>query len=103
MVNSNFPDVQMLVSSFSHLSPSIEPVVGVEPSVGGSVVLMTEAEVPLAYHVRPVAQRPQLLGQQCEVGKETYRLHRLDGTVLPAGVDGIPASQQGGPCRSADW
>ena len=48
MVNSNFPDVQMLVSSFSHLSPSIEPVVGVEPSVGGSVVLMTEAEVPLA-------------------------------------------------------
>ena len=80
------------------------PVTGVraEASPSGEVGLVTEAEVPLANHVSLVAEQPQVLGQQSQVGEQTGRFLRPEDSVLTAGVYRVPPRHQGRPGGGAD-
>ena len=57
-------------------------VVGIEPPVGGQVLVLVEAEVPLAHSVGPVARLPQFVCQCRAVPGQGVGLGGPDDAVL---------------------
>ena len=84
------------------LAPRPVAGVGVEPSLRGKVGLTTEAQVPLAQHMSIVAQPPEVLRHESEVGEESGGFLGPEDSGLPASVYGVPPGHEGGPGGGAD-
>ena len=52
--------------------------------------------MPLSDHVSGVSQPPELVGEGGEVGVQPCWLEGLEGALLPAGVEGVEAGEEGG-------
>jgi len=61
--------------------------VGVKPTVGGQVLLLVKAQVPLAHHVRGVACLLQFVRQGGAVQGQTIGLSEGDDAVLQSCVN----------------
>ena len=57
--------------------------------------------MPLAHHVCPVSQLPQLAGQRGQVRHQPRGLQRLQRPLLPPDVEGVAACEQRGPAGRA--